>query len=207
MERDLHTQDAYDYRRYDQVWRRVAPGMEAYPAAPPVAELPGQPQAAVPSPVSEEQLPGAQMDPCCMGSAAEEMLGVIQGFIEEELEDCCYYQAFARQAPSWARQHLREIAAAENGHARRLMAVYYLITGSCYRPSVSCGRICVGEWCAALRQRYHAEACGGLNYARAQDGTTDPCLGELLGQLSADEYRHAQILLEMLQRSLSCRSC
>ena len=90
--------------------------------------------------------------------------------------------------------------------ARRLMAVYYLITGSCYRPAVSCERICVGQWCTALRERYHAEVCGGFNYARAQDGTTDSCLGELLGQLSADEYRHAEVLMGMLERSLSGRS-
>ena len=179
-----------------------------------MAKLPGQPtpetnqsSEAVPAAQSpEEQLPGAQADPCCMGSSAEEMLPVMEGFIEVELSDRRYYMAFARQAPSWARQHLRQIATEEACHARRLMAVYYLITGSCYRPAVSCERICVGQWCAALRERYHAEACGGFNYARAQDGTTDPCLGELLGQLSADEYRHAEMLMGMLERSLSGRS-
>lgn len=128
MERDLHSPGTYDYRQYDRVWRRVAPDMEPYPD---MADLPGQPTPAenaapMPAPAAEEQLPGAQMDPCCMGSAAMEMLGVIQGFIEEELADCRYYQAFARQAPSWARQHLRQIATEEACHARRLMAVYYL---------------------------------------------------------------------------------
>lgn len=208
MERDLHSPSTYDYRQYDRVWRRVAPDLEPYPD---MADLPGQPTpaenaAAVPAPAAEEQLPGAQMDPCCMGTAAMEMVDVIQGFIEEELADCRYYQAFARQAPSWARQHLRQLATEEGNHARRLMAVYYLITGSCYRPAVSCERIRVGEWCASLRERYHAEACGGFNYARAQDSTTDPCLEELLGQLSADEYRHAELLMRMLERSLSGRS-
>jgi hypothetical protein len=137
-----------------------------------------------------------------MGSAAAEMLEVLTGFIEDELADQRYYLALSRQAPAWARQHLRDIAADEGGHAQRLMAVHYLITGSRYRPAVSCDRIYVGQWCPALRERYHVEACGGLNYVRAADGTTDICLEKLLRALSADEYRHAGEMLTMLERSL-----
>lgn len=48
----------------------------------------------------------------------------------------------------------------------------------------------------------YLEACNGLNYARAADGTTDPCLSRLLNELSAEEYRHADILMQMLERSL-----
>ncbi|MDD3346613.1 ferritin-like domain-containing protein [Oscillibacter sp.] len=156
-----------------------------------------------PSQIQQEaQLPGAEENPCCMGSAAAEMLEVLTGFIEEELGDRRYYLALARQAPTWARQRLRDIAADEGGHARQLMAVHYLITGECYRPAVSCERIYIGRWCPALRERYHAEACGGLNYARSADATTDICLGKLLSELSADEYRHSEELLAMLERSL-----
>lgn len=31
MEQNLHTPAAYDYRQYDRVWQRVAPGLEPYP--------------------------------------------------------------------------------------------------------------------------------------------------------------------------------
>ena len=82
------------------------------------------------------------------------------------------------------------------------MAVYYLITGECYRPRVSCGRVCVERWCPALRERYHAQACSGLNYARAADETTDLCLRRLLAELSVEEYRHADQLLRLLERGL-----
>ena len=142
------------------------------------------------------------MNPCCMGSAAAEMLEVLTGFIEGELADRRYYLALSRQAPAWARQRLRDIAADEGGHARRLMAVHYLITGECYRPAISCERIYIGRWCAALRERYHEEACGGLNYARAAEGTTDICLEQILSELSADEYRHAGEMLSMLERGI-----
>ena len=217
MEQNLRTPEPYDYRQYDRIWQRVAPTLEPYPSPgrgsaaqqEPVeaasqaenSQMPGT--ALTPAQVRQEStLPGAERNPCCMGSAAAEMLEVLTGFVEEELGDRRYYLALARQAPVWARQRLRDIAADEGGHARRLMAVHYLITGECYRPAVSCEHIYIGRWCPALRERYHAEACNGLNYARAAEGTTDPCLAELLNELSADEYRHATELMEMLERAL-----
>lgn len=223
MEQNVHRPEIYDYRQYDRVWQRVAPNLEPYPgmrqspdsknssaeAAPAAAPAnsttmmaPVSQQTSAAQTAQEGQLPGAAQNPCCMGSAAAEMLEVLTGFVEEELGDRRYYLALARQAPVWARQRLRDIAADEGGHARRLMAVHYLITGECYRPAVSCEHIYIGRWCPALRERYHAEACNGLNYARAAEGTTDPCLAELLNELSADEYRHAAELMEMLERAL-----
>lgn len=212
MEQHLHSPEVYDYRQYDRIWQRVAPNLEPYPevrqgetAVPAVqtGALPAGTDALTPAQVRQEaQLPGAEADPCCMGSAAAEMLEVLTGFIEEELSDRRYLLAMVRQAPSWARQRLRDLAAAEGAQAKQLMAVYYLITGECYRPNVSCERVYVGRWCPALRERYHAAACNALNYARAADGTTDPCLAKLLNELSAGEYRHADELMRMLERSL-----
>lgn len=207
MEQNVHGTDVYDFRQYDRIWQRVAPNLEPYPSVraeegavvPAMTEQP--PVSGTPAP-PESQLPGAELNPCCMGSAAAEMLEVLTGFIEEELADRRYFLALARQAPSWARQRLREMANDEGLHARRLMAVHYLITGECYRPAISNERIYTGRWCMALRERYHAEACNGLNYARAADGTTDPCLVKLLNELSSDEYRHAEELMRMLERSL-----
>lgn len=207
MEQNVRGADVYDFRQYDRIWQRVAPNLEPYPSVrpeegavvPAMAEQPSVPGSPAPP---ESQLPGAETDPCCMGSAAAEMLEVLTGFVEEELADRRYFLALARQAPSWARQRLREMADDEGLHARRLMAVYYLITGACYHPAISNERIYIGRWCTALRERYHAEACNGLNYARAADGTTDPCLAKLLNALSADEYRHAEELMRMLERSL-----
>ena len=151
----------------------------------------------------ESQLPGAQADPCCMGSAAAEMLEVLSGFIQEELEDQGSLRALLRCAPVWAASRLRELAAEEGEHARRLMAVWYLVTGQCWRPAgVPHRRNGGGSWCECLRERYHEAACNGLNYLRAADGTTDPCLSRLLRQLSDEEYHHAEILMRMLERSL-----
>ena len=116
---------------------------------------------------------------CCMVPMPNEELQVLTNFIEDELSDQRYYQAFARQAPGWARKPLMDFSNTEGTHARRLMGVYFLITGSCYTPSVSCEKIWIGPWCSALRERYHAEACGGQNYIRAAQSTNDPCLSKL----------------------------
>ena len=207
--------EVYDFRQYDRIWQRVAPTLEPYPSPGRGSMAQQEPEEATPqteasqmpalTPAQDRQestLPGAERNPCCMGSAAAEMLEVLTGFVEGELADQRYYQTLARQAPAGARQQLRDIAADEGGHARRLLAVYFLITGECYRPIISCDRIYLPGWCAALRERYHEEACGGLNYVRAAEGTTDPCLARLLKELSADEYRHADTMLRMLERSL-----
>ncbi len=198
-------EDTFDYRQYDRIWQRVAPELTPYP------EVRQTDSGAVPD-AAMESLPGAQADPCCMGSAAQESLEVLTGFIEEELADCRHYLALARCAPNANEARiLREIAADEGEHARRLMAVHYLITGHCYQPAIVCQQLQLLPWCQALRERYHAEACGGFNYIRAAEGTTDPCLSKLLTALSEAEYRHADTLLAMLSRALrqarSSRPC
>ena len=104
MERNLHEPEIYDFRQHDRLWQRVGPGLEPYPettaeAMPRREELP---------PAQESQLPGAEPNPCCMGSEARELLAVLEGYIEEELEDRRRYLALSRQAPSWARQTLRD---------------------------------------------------------------------------------------------------
>ena len=186
---------ACDYEACREVWKRVAPEEDPYPMA-------DNANTQMSAQDSELTLPGAEANPCCMGSEARELLAVLEGYIEEELEDRRRYLALSRQAPSWARQTLRDMAEEENGHARRLMAARYLITGQPYRPNLVCGVFCPGRWAEELRRSYHEEVCGGLNYARTADGTTDVCLVKLLNELSEDEYRHAERLMVLLERSL-----
>lgn len=205
MEQTAKTPEVYDFRQYDRIWQRVAPTLEPYPGG-----RNGQEEASAsagteltPAQLRQESmLPGAEVNPCCMGSAAMDMLAVLTGFAEEELAERRLGLALSRQAPVWARQRLQEMAAEQGMSAHRLMAVHYLVTGECYRPNVSCQRLYVGRWCPALRDRYHARACSGLNYQRAAEGTTDPCLRKLLETLSETAYRQAETLLCLLERSL-----
>ena len=34
MEQTIHTPETYDFRKYDQIWRRVAPNLEPYRGLP-----------------------------------------------------------------------------------------------------------------------------------------------------------------------------
>ena len=193
---------AYDYRRCARVWQRVDPTLDPYPdvraAAAMAADTPGDGLSAAER-NAELSLPGAQADPCCMGTAALESLEVLQGFIREELADRRTYLFLARRAPTAeARQVFRAIASDEGRHARRLLAAVYLITGERYCPAICYPPLRCDGYCAALRERYHEEACGSYNYRRASQETLDPCLQQLLLAFSQDEYRHANAMLCLL---------
>lgn len=193
---------AYDYRRCARVWQRVDPTLDPYPdvraAAAMAADTPGDGLSAAER-NAELTLPGTQADPCCMGTAALESLEVLQGFIREELADRRTYLFLARRAPTAeARQVFRAIASDEGKHARRLLAAVYLITGERYCPAICYPPLRCDGYCAALRERYHEEVCGGYNYRRASQETLDPCLQQLLLAFSQDEYRHANAMLCLL---------
>lgn len=193
---------AYDYRRCARVWQRVDPTLDPYPdvraAAAMAADTSGDGLSAAER-NAELSLPGAQADPCCMGTAALESLEVLQGFIREELTDRRTYLFLARRAPTAeARQVFRAIASDEGKHARRLLAAVYLITGERYCPAICYPPLRCDGYCAALRERYHEEVCGGFNYRRASQETLDPCLQQLLLAFSQDEYRHANAMLCLL---------
>lgn len=193
---------AYDYRRCARVWQRVDPTLNPYPdvraTAAMAADTPGDGLSAAER-NAELTLPGAQADPCCMGTAALESLEVLQGFIREELADRRTYLFLARRAPTAeARQMFLAIASDEGRHARRLLAAVYLITGERYCPAICYPPLRCDGYCAALRERYHEEVCGGFNYRRASQETLDPCLQQLLLAFSQDEYRHANAMLCLL---------
>ena len=193
---------AYDYRRCARVWQRVDPTLDPYPdvraAAAMAADTPGDGLSTAER-NAELTLPGTQADPCCMGTAALESLEVLQGFIREELADRRTYLFLARRAPTAeARQVFRAIASDEGRHARRLLAAVYLITGERYCPAICYPPLRCDGYCAALRERYHEEVCGGFNYRRASQETLDPCLQQLLLAFSQDEYRHANAMLCLL---------
>ena len=193
---------AYDYRRCARVWQRVDPTLDPYPdvraAAAMAADTSGDGLSAAER-NAELTIPGAQADPCCMGTAALESLEVLQGFLREELADRRTYLFLARRAPTAeVRQVFRAIASDEGKHARRLLAAVYLITGERYCPAICYPPLRCDGYCAALRERYHEEVCGGFNYRRASQETLDPCLQQLLLAFSQDEYRHANAMLCLL---------
>lgn len=186
---------ARDYERCRAIWQRVAPEQEPYPADAAANK--------VASNISELSLPGAEANPCCMGSDAALSIEVLKGFLRDELGDAQVYACLAARVPRREMSRaLRAMAEDEKRHARDLAAAIYLIDGKPYCPRVCVEQPELCELCALLRRLYHAEACAGFNYARAADETLDPCLGKLLAAMSEDEYRHAGMLMKLLGRRL-----
>lgn len=179
-----------DYQAYDRVWQRVAPQLDPYPDARAENER-------------LLTLPGAQRDPCCMGSGAQAELEVLQGFIREELAESRALQGLARCAPdARARRSLHELAALTLAHVRTLQAAHYLSTGETYRITLCCAPEQTKDRCAALRARYHGAACAGFNYARAAEETEDVCLRRIFSALSEESYASAAALRRLLERAL-----
>jgi len=196
MEQARPLPDAAAYRAYERIWRRVSPELDPYPEARAA-------QADAPEDAALLTLPGAQGDPCCMGSSAQAELEVLRGFLREELADARTYRAYARCVSDRdARQTLRALAAAEAEHARQLQAANYLITGAPYRAEVCVTPPRPADYRAMLRAAYHEEVCEGFNYARAAEETTDFCLKKLFAGLSAAEYRHAERLRALLAKTM-----
>ena len=197
---------AYDYRRCARVWQRVDPTLDPYPdvraAAAMAADTPGDGLSAAER-NAELSLPGAQADPCCMGTDAVLTVEVLQGFLREELGDAQVYAYLASHLPREMSRTLRMMSEDERQHARDLAAAIYLITGKAYCPRVCVEQPDICDVCALLRQLYHAEACGGYNYARAGEETLDLCLGKLFAAMSEDEYRHAELLMKLLGRKMN----
>ena len=174
---------ACDYEACREVWKRVAPGEDPYPMA-------DNANTQMSAQDSELTLPGAEADPCCMGSEASVSVEVLQGFLREELGDAQVYAYLSSCTPrrEMARA-FRALSEDEKRHARDLAAAIYLITGKAYCPRVCVEQPDTCDLCALLRSLYHAEACAGYNYARAGEETLDLCLSKLFAAMSEDEYQ------------------
>lgn len=189
---------AYDRALCRAVWQRVAPD----------GTYRSEERRAADSAPSEDTadalaLPGAESDPCCMGTEATLSLEVLQGFVREELGAAQVYSCLARRVRGEPARLLRTMAEDEKRHARELSAAVYLITGKPYRPCVCAEQPETNDLCALLRWLYHGEACSGFNYARAAEETLDTCLAGMFSAMSAEEYRHADALLRLLGRKLA----
>lgn len=208
---------AHDYRMYDNVWKRVSPDLDPFGdisaaqaqehcptnAISPTSTLAASPQNTAFSDRNEDTLPGAELDPCCMGSNAAESINVLSGFIEEELaQRRCYLGLSHRVCHNGAARLLQTMAAEKLAAAQALKTAYFLITGTCYETTISINHMRWNSLADALRTSYHQEACNAFNYQRAGDETIDTCLQKLLSRLSQEAFQRADAIMELLAHIL-----
>ncbi len=187
----------YDYQQYDRIWQRVLPELNTFPEARnEEGDLPGTP---LPGNDEMAALPGAQENPCCMGTAAQQSIGVIIGFAENEIALCRFYRCLIPHAPNQrAGAALRQILANAQDNVRRLRAVYYLITGNCFQVTRQITMPTIQGYCPTLRGAYHEETCTSFNYYRAAVGAPDPCLRALFERLGGVHRTNAEAMVNLL---------
>ena len=112
----------YDYEDYDRIWQRVLPELNTFPESRNEdGDLPGTP---IPGDDELMELPGAQRNPCCLGTAAQNSINVIIGFLEVEMANCRFYRCFYPKAPNpAAARAIRQMMLDEMDHVRRLRRV------------------------------------------------------------------------------------
>ena len=116
-----------------------------------------------------------------------------------ELSDAATYRALSCRMKGCAQKTLEELSRDERCHAKKLAAMYFLLTGkkACpKRPEPSC-ITCNAE---TLRRQYQKELA-----ARDQYEMLAPLAGAracTMRQIALDECRHAKKIYELLQNCL-----
>lgn len=215
MEGRADSKTGIDFRKYDRVWERVLPLIDPWGAdgarddARPIVKTPladGAPPIAEGAPLAADGVPPIAGNAPAL---AETIAGkkteaeVLADLIEEELSEHRRLLALVRICPAWGRQTLRELAAASGGRAKRLSAVYYLITGESYAPALCVDRMDTGPWLPILRERGHAAARAALNYSHLAEETANPCLRRFWEELSAAACQNAAALIRLLERAVT----
>ena len=185
---------AYDVARCREVWKRVCPAEDPYPDA----------DAGSAAQDADLSLPGAQADPCCMGTDAVLTVEVLQGFLREELGDAQVYAYLASCLPREMSRTLRAMSEDEKRHARDLAAADLLITGKPYCPRVCVEQPDTCDICALLRLLLSRRGLRRLQLCPCRRRDAQLCLGKLFTAMSADEYRHADMLMNLLGRRMKC---
>ena len=199
MERNLHEPEIYDFRQHDRLWQRVGPGLEPYPETTAEA-MPRRERTAA---GAREPASRRGAEPLLHGQRGNGASGGAGGIHRGGTGGPA---ALSGAVPAGTLVGEAD-PAGHGGGGERPRPTAHGGPVSHHRPALpaqsgaaACSARAVGA--EELRRSYHEEACGGLNYARTADGTTDVCLVKLLNELSEDEYRHAERLMTLLERSL-----
>ena len=146
--------------------------------------------------MNAQAAPAAAMENGQENSLTEQRLLTL---IDDERRDSATYLHLAGRMKGKAQAMLRRMAQEEACHARKLGAIYFLLTGKrvCAAPARPECVTCINE---TLRQRYEEEHPAHEMYAAmAETAGTYRCT---LETIAAEECRHAGMILCILQECL-----
>ena len=171
--------DPIDCKQEQKVWSRVM-AAQAQPQQTPTASLPRDPAA-------------RQTQPACLTPEH------VMALMEDEKAGAAVYRALACRMTGCAKKTLEQLAEDERCHAKKLSAIYFLLTGkkACpKKPDAPC-ITCNAE---TLRRQYQCELAARERYeALAPLAGARACT---LREIALDECRHAGKIYELLQNCL-----
>lgn len=193
----MERREETDYRRWDEVWRRVAPELNPYPE---VREEPAREKAA-PPPALGRVLPERKGETCPLdrGMMPPEEL---RQAVREETEAARACRFWAGRAGGGTGRALAQLAEGSRRRACRLKCLHFLLTGERYdqlRPEPEAG----ADLCRFLRQRYQGEREAAERYGRWGARIGDGCAAAALEELAEDSRRRAGVILKLLENLLA----
>ena len=186
-----------DDRRADAVWQRVSPHLDPYP------DVRQQTQEESPRRKDPPFVRPAPPEPPRRPTKEITETEAVAGAITRELEERRTYQTIARRVPQPMRRAVEQLAADAGRGARRLMAVYFALTGKRFRPDPVRPRSSAENWLTELRRVYRQCLSAAEQYARWAEGTDDPVLSDALRELAGEKRRQARALMGIWESSLS----
>ena len=217
----LHTNEEYDFRQYDQVWRRVIPTLspwgETNDALVVVTEQETSPEKNIAQTLaqnSEKNIakniaqilprnPDSNLEPDFKRDF-ENAPAILADLIEQELSQRGKVINLFKKAPTWARRNLRDLSNRELSRVKSLTAAYYLISGVLYEPAPHSDHVILtASWRPELRERYLDMTRLSSRYARAADMIADPCLTRPLRNFSDAACADATEILRLMEKSIA----
>ena len=181
-----------DREEFERVWRRVMPEDRAdCPFTLQQAERP-QP------PAPPAALPAMAAAPRA-ADPAEAWGGMFRQYIDGELASWRRCQALARRLSGQSGRALAAAAAGELRHAKRLSALYFLLSGVRYWPERH-PTVHPLPLPAALRERFWAARKAEEAYRSAAQEAGEPRLSELFTQLAREETDHLRTFQAALEQ-------
>ena len=181
-----------DREVFERVWRRVMPEDRAdCPFTLPEAE----PAAAIRPAPADAEAADTSGDPPSTSPWGE----ALRQYIDGEVAGWRQCQALARRLPGRGGRELAAAAGQELRHARRLSALYFLLSGVRYWPRSQAAGL-RGPLPAALRERFWAFHRASETYRTAAGRAEDPRLAELFNQLAGEEAARLRGIREALEQ-------
>lgn len=178
----MYDREEKDYRRWDEVWRRVAPELNPYPeirgGAAPAGET---------CPVNRGMMPARELEDAISRERAAQRAFLV----------------YAGRTGGSLGRTLMNLSAESGRRACRLRGLYYLLTGEQPELRQPADRPDGTDLRRFLRRQFQLESEAAQRYGGWAGRMEDGCMAEALEQMARESRRRADTILKMLENLLA----